>query len=57
MTPGESHNEWYHYDCSSFYVFKSASAPPPKKKKTFYDFLTKTYVAGTKKNRLNETVC
>ena len=22
MTPGESHNEWYHYYCSFFYVFK-----------------------------------
>ena len=21
MTPGESHNEWYHYYCSIFYVF------------------------------------
>ena len=31
--------------------------PPPKKKTTFYYFLIKTYVAGTKKNRLNETIC
>ena len=23
MTPGESHNEWYHYYCSNFYVFNS----------------------------------
>ena len=22
MTPGESHNEWYQYYCSNFYVFK-----------------------------------
>ena len=22
MTPGESHNEWYHYYCSNLYVFK-----------------------------------
>ena len=22
MTPGESHNEWYHYYCSNFYPFK-----------------------------------
>ena len=22
MTPGESHNEWYHYYCSNFFVFK-----------------------------------
>ena len=21
MTPGESHNEWYYYYCSNFYVF------------------------------------
>ena len=25
MTPGESHNEWYQYYCSIFYVFKVAS--------------------------------
>ena len=22
QTPGESHNEWYHYYCSNLYVFK-----------------------------------
>ena len=25
MTPGESHNEWYQYYCSNFYVFNGLS--------------------------------
>ena len=27
MAPGESHNEWYHYYCSIFYVFKKGFRP------------------------------
>ena len=28
MTPGESHNEWYQYYCSIFYLFKDKDYCP-----------------------------